>query len=356
MLDDANSGIARAVQFLERAHQTGYAEAVHRLPFPRWRGFTGADDWLTGCVFQRAIICDALLDAQSIGLEIDQRCLDEDVATLMAERATDVRGGWRYIPGVPELPPDTDDLAAVLQVLVRTDTRLAEVCDDAIQLLFDQNAFPDGSCETYIVDWQDEREVTRRMARGIETGLGKGPDPEVVANLLYALWLYNPARYAERIARGVDYLLGQQAADGYWESNNYHGPYYGTFVASRIISLYRPEAPALSRAASFVLAGQAPDSGWGQPDSIPIDTALALLSLSYLAAASVAVPARSVEAGLDFLLAAQQEDGSWPATIFMEWDGNRASVQAGRGKPLLLSYKSRTIATAYCLKALCQTT
>ena len=110
---------------------------------------------------------------------------------------------------------------------------------------------------------------------------GSGPDNEVIANLLYALTLYDRTRFAEIIQRGVAYLEGQQDLDGRWASRWCEGPYYGIYVCLRLLNTGWHSSPAIKSALSFLRKRQLLDGGWGVDGhkSDPLSTALALLGL-----------------------------------------------------------------------------
>lgn len=337
--------IKSAIAALERERKAGYPEATHRMIFPRAAGFSGESDEQAGCVFQRALIAEALLESAAAGFHIDWNGIDEDVEELVALRCTDVAGGWRYFPGLPELPPDADDLAIILRLLVRVGhPHVAALCDPPLRLLLEQER----PLPTWIVDDED---TSLAMRRAIETQWGAGADVEVVANILHAMASYDEPRFRDELKQGLDYVVGQQDPSGTWRSTWYHGELYGTFACARLLAATAPDHYALRRVGSALTSSQRADGGWGSPASTPTDTALAMLSL----ALSAGTASASCDRGVAYLIARQDPDGRWPADPFIKMDTNRVQTLAGTGQPRIVSFKSSTVTTALCLQALCAT-
>jgi len=323
--------------------------------FPWSEGFTGRTELHETTLFQRALICDALLEAQASGIVVEAARLQEHIDSLVDQRAMDIRGGWRYFPTLPEHPADTDTLAQIIQVLSRSKYgRISDLCNKAIELLFKHNSSLDGSFSTWIIDPDSKEAIDKRIIWAVINHFGKGADVEVVANMLFSLWQYNSKTYYHRIEKGVEFLVNQQDPGGYWKSTWYPGPFYGTYVATRIISLFQPSSPTILKSYAYIVSQQHPDKGWGITNVTPQDTALALLALSYINLTPLTVDPIIIQKGTNFLLSTQQKDGSWCANDFIQNDVNRVRVQAGLGNPNILTYRSATITTAICLKALCR--
>ncbi len=352
MVEEIDRAIRRTICWLEDQRADRYPEATHRMYFPRALGFTGSSDLHEGWVFQRALICDAFLQAAASGFEVDWSGVQSDIDALVDARCRKVPGGWKYFPDLPELPPDADDLAAILQVLIRSGAdSTAALSDDPIRLLFEQNSAADGSFSTWIVDRTDRGEITRAMLDAIETHWGDSADVEVVANLLYALTLYDAGRFAAEIERGIEYVSGRQEADGSWRSSWYCGPYNGTCACARAIGAALPQHHTLPKAVRYLETTQRDDGGWGFPESNATDTSLALMTLACLRGSTAVNPA-SCQRALDYLVAHQSPQGTWPASPFIQMDTNRTLTLRGEGQPRIITYGSQTIASALCLKAL----
>jgi squalene cyclase len=238
---------------------------------------------------------------------------------------------------VPELPPDADDLGQVLQVLSRLGgNALAATCEEPLRLVLD-GADADGGFSTWILDPRGRSPADARVRAYLPVMGGWGKHAEVIANLLQGLLLHDPGRYAEPLARGAAYLESVQAADGSWASRWYRGPFYGTYRALAVLTALRPaDAPALARARAFLHGSRHDDGSFGEDGNGPLSTGLAALAL-----ASLGEPAATEDA-IRTLLGLQEADGGWPACpwiVFGTTDGQEV-------------YGSRTITTAFCLKAL----
>jgi hypothetical protein len=328
-----------ALTFLLSQQANGYQEAIHHLHFPRMLDEGVRYETQPSLLSHRAVILDALLDAAEAGLDCPSRVLAAECVAILRSKHRDVRGGWSYIQEAPELPPDADDLGQVLQVLTRFGGHdLASICEEAIRLLLDSSE-EDGSFCTWILDPDGNSFAHERMRSYLSVMGGWGIHPEVVANLLYGLCLYDPTRYRAPLHRSVTYLERVQSANGSWSSKWYTGPFYGTWRAVSVLSRLTPASKTLARARGFLLAGRNPDGGWGEGSSEPLSTALALLSLCL---DGVQPDAAVLLAASTYLSRTQRSDGGWvscPWIFFPTVDG---PVEHG----------SASVTTAFCLKAL----
>lgn len=130
---------------------------------------------------------------------------------------------------------------------------------------------------------------------------------------------------ARAIADGAAYLRRRQGGDGAlpaaWGIHFTYAIFH--FTEGLRAAGASPGDPALARAASWLLAHQRADGGWGEhwttardqryvehPRSQPVMTAWALLALLEIAGPGHAAVAR----GIDWLLEQQREDGGWDAS------------------------------------------
>ncbi len=340
--------------FLLQQWHSGWGEAKHMMYFSKEQGFTASRECLTGDVFQRALLGDVLCDVNEVLNDNNlNQVLKYEAQYLLARRDKTKLGGWRYFPDLPELPPDADDLAQVMQLFLRLGKEewVQNFCEYPLSILLTDNSHPDGSFETWIIPKGGRSEEQERQALYAKIAWGIGADNDVVANLLYALQIYDAHRFASVIDKGAQYLLGQQTPEGFWQSSWYHGPYYGTYVCLRFLENTPYAQTAATKAKQFLCASQLPDGGWGlQQNSDCLNTALALLALNYslLGASPSATVKGSVEQGIEYLAQQQKPDGSWPTASLIRMELGRASGHVQQ----VLSYGSRTITTGFVIKSL----
>ncbi len=330
-----------ATQMLLEQQSEGYREAVHRLLLPRIKPDGVSLETHSALLFQRAIVLDGLLDARVTGHSVPLSVLAAEALTILCAKHPDAPGGWNYIPEVTELPPDGDDLGMVLQVLCRIGgPALASACDEAIRLALAQMG-PDGGIPTWILDFDGRTALGETMRAYVDLTESGGVHPDVVANLLYGLILYDPERYHRELLRAVSYLESSQDEQGAWLSRWYSGPYYGAYRAVSVLSAVAPGSAALERAYCFLERSQCPDGSWGEGRADPLATALAILALVAIGRPDAQF---AIARGVAYLLETQEADGAWPAGAFIAFP-----TSDGAG---IHTYASRTITTTFCLKAL----
>jgi squalene-hopene/tetraprenyl-beta-curcumene cyclase len=316
--DDAAEAVAReALLFLLAQWQHGFAEAAHTLSFPAEQGFRGPEWIHTGDVFARALIADALLDAAALYGDAIAPVIHSECDYLLSRRRGGVAGGWSYFPGLAELPPDADDLAQIMTVLLRSGRAddIRAHCEGPLRVLLEECSHDDGSMETWIIPRHEKGPDEELQARWTAETWGRGADAEVVANVLHMLALYDAPRFAHVIERGAAWLAGLQSADGSWQSRWYEGPFYGTYAAVRVLTGRHDEA--VQRAIAF--------AGRAHPED-PLNAALATL----IAPRRNALPT-----------------ASFPPIPFIRMELGRATGRVHQ----VLRYGSRCITAAFVLKA-----
>lgn len=337
--DPQPDAIQAAFEALQGAQRAGYAEATHYLRFPRL-------DWTyethPACLAQRAVILDALLDARDVGVDVPEEVVAAETATILRSKHRGVRGGWSYVPTVPELPPDADDLGQVLQALVRVGgAELASTADDGIRILLDA-ACDDGGIVTWAVDWHRAQAADVAVRAYLPVMGGWGVHPEVVANFALGLELYDRRRFALPLQRIAYYLESAQEPDGWWPSRWYDGRYYGTYKALAWLAPAGRAPDAVERGRAFLLRAMRSDGSWGVDSADPLATAFGVLGL---AAAARDADGQAIQAGARALSRMQRSDGTWEARPWIAFE-----TVSGREV-----FSSATITTAYALKALCAT-
>ena len=178
-----------------------------------------------------------------------------------------------------------------------------------------------------------------------------GPDNDVIANVLYALVLYDRTRFTEIIQRGINYLEGQQEAKGGWKSTWYCGANYGTYMCLRLLATAAHESAAMQRGLHFLRHAQHADGGWGSNgESDPLNTAFSLLGLAAAHTCGENTEGDRAQARRAFcyLRNCQEADKGWPSCEFIRMKMGRTTGEAER----VLTYGSRTLTTTCVLKAL----
>jgi squalene-hopene/tetraprenyl-beta-curcumene cyclase len=344
--------VQRGLVSLADARENGYSEMVHRMAFPQEAGFRNDDIYCLGSVFQCATVCKTIAMAR-LGHSIDGQALQTDLEYLLSQQDS-TSGGWKYFPTLSELPPDADDVAQVLLAFIETGyPRTAETFARIVELV-ERLADPlNGQVPTWLVDPAATDPESQLYRRAIEQWWGDGAEPEVVANLGFALLRLNPSRFNQWLLRVCDWLAGRQEEEGWWESTWYWGRTYGTWMATRLIAAVSPRDPALARAAKWWISSRSEEGCWDTLAPSSLETAFGLETGIHLAKAGLlSTDRRLLLHSANWLCARQADDGGWDASPFIRMDINRAATQRGTAQPRYRSYSSRTITTAFCIQAL----
>ena len=332
--------LKHALNYILTQRKIDYPEMQHKIIIPQNDVFLSTHPQQTGDLFQRALLNDTLIDAQNFIPNVAE-VIKEETEKIAKDKLTRVRGGWSYFPGLPEMPPDVDCLAQVMQVLVRSKYKdVANLLADPISLLLSDCKYRNCTFETWMIDNKDSSKNTIILKNAIKKAwkLRKGKDNEVQANILYGLFLYDYKNLESIIKSGVSILEKRQAASGYWKSTWYFGSYYGTYVSSRIIKAVKPDSKTLKKAERFILHTQNYDGGWGNLGSDPLNTSIALLTLVLLKTINY----NSINRGISFLFSTQNKKGYWERVEFLKMETAYSTF----------AYRSKTITTQFCIKAL----
>ncbi|MBN1302674.1 MAG: hypothetical protein JW995_15755 [Melioribacteraceae bacterium] len=343
--------ISNALSYLLIERENGYQELIHAMKLPSAEIRIPKDPgiFVQGSIFQRTIVVDTYLDINNeFNNYINHDVIKSDINEIVEMRMKSVKGGWNYFPGYPFLPPDSDDLAQVMQILVKSDYgNISGIIDEHLSLLLEHNKNSDGTFKTWILNPLDFSEPQLKLKSAVENYWGDyyGRDLEVTSNILYALLLYNRSKYENVILKGMRKIKSSQKPDGFWQSVWYWGPYYGTYTSVRLLVESGNNSTCLKSAGNFILSTQNDDGGWGIEGSDPQNTAFAVLTLSYLDKNIMSISSGVIKSALSYLLEKQQQTGSWKKVPFIR-------MRVGEKD---LTYKSESIVTAYVLKAIIKT-
>lgn len=346
--DDVRGALARAFARLDGERAGGYRESWHSMGFAHDQGFTGASEVQHGTVFQRAVLGWLFALAERAGQALPPGAVDENLEALEGLRRTGERGGWSYFPDLPELAPDSDDLAQVIHAVCArpTPARLA-LLEEPVALVLGHHRHASGAVDTWLIDPAAPPARQERYRTWIARAWGRGTDPEVVANFFSALHALDPEGHAEAVRAGAAYVAGCQEEDGSWTSSWYVGPYYGTWTACRLLRAVDPAHPALARARAFLERTRRPDGGWGAAErSTPLQTALGLLALTEAGGPGARALARDA---VRHLLLVQRADGMWSRDPLIRMNLRRSDPAA---RAQWIFHGSGTLTTAFACAAL----
>jgi len=343
-----------ACSFLLEQAEKDFEETRHTMVFPHAAGFTGASEEQSSEAFTRSILARVLLDIGALGgiehplLRVLPDVIEREARQVAAARLCDREGGWSYFPDLPELPPDVDSLAAAALLFARASPQHIHLCARPIELVID-GLRSDGGIGTWIISPNDPHPAHLTMKRGIELYWGDTVDVEVCANFFLALLAVDRRRYEHLARRGAAYILNAQNENGTWDAIWYWGLAYPTALCLELLQSLGERDESTHKAADFFRNSQNSDGGWGWAGqaSVPLETALAATLLSK---AGVGMPKEVRRGTADFLLECQSADGSWEGSPWIKMEVGRAHGTATH----TLSYRSTTLTTAVCLRALLQ--
>lgn len=332
-----NYEVKRGLDFIAKEFSQNYTELQHFMWLGKKEGFENENQLHFSDTFQRAMLNDCLLDiSEKYALENHEFFNNENLYFLTKTNKDEI-GVWSYFSTVKEIAADIDDLGQIMQIFIRTHQKklVSEFCEKAINIAINERVRENGGIETWILPKENLVGVNKKQEEFNTTKWGKGPDVEVVANFLYALHLYDSEKYFPVIMKGINYILGEQKNDGYWESRWYYGNYYGTYVCLRLLNCF-PNDYTIEKqnALKFILKSQNENGSFGAEEFIILSTAFSRLSLKYFPKTETVL-----QKSKNFLSENQQNDGSWRAENFIKPRANEP-------------YKSKTLTTSFVLKSL----
>ena len=336
-----NHSINKAITYLLSQQQNNFIESFHQITFPviNASGYPVFETHKTN-LFQRAIAIEALLQAKSDGFSIAETIIIEEVKNIIQQKHPLVKGGWSYMPQLLDFPPDLDDLGAILQIAAKVSNNdLNIICNDAILFVFNTCVNEDGSIPTWILDNEDDSDATLRINKMIQVIGGGGIHIEVMANFLEGLMAYDKKEvYKQKIYRSAQYIRTLQNTDFSWPSKWYWGQLYGTYKVANVLVKFESEA-YLNNIFSFFLLQQNKNGSWGAYGGNALETSFAVLTLLNAAKEKYAP---QIFPAVHWLINDQLDDGCWLESRFIKMETRNGT----------LSYGSKTISTAFVLKAL----
>ena len=279
-------------------------------------------------VWDTALAAHALMEA---GGADNDAAAERASGWLANEQITDVKGDWARAR--PELAPggwafeyrndyypDTDDTAVVVMAIDRA--RRTGV-DDSVKrgaewIVGMQSS--NGGWGSFDVD--NNKHYLDSIPFADHGALLDPPTSDVTARCVGMLAQLGRSRADPSVARGIEFLIREQEKDGSWYGRWGTNYVYGTWSVLSALNAAGedPSSPYIRRAVRWLEQRQRDDGGWGEdgasywPDrrdeaktSTPSQTAWAVLGLM----AAGEVDGTAVRRGVEYLLNAPREDGSW---------------------------------------------
>lgn len=340
----------KGMKHLLDEYHLGFANTKHVMPFSP-EVFQVKTDFQEGDIFQRALLLDTFIDVNGMFKNQLQEIIDLEANYLIASRRKGGVGGWAYFPELRELPPDADDLAQVMQVLLRSGYRdlASSLFERPLKVLLEDHKNEDNGWESWIIPKENKTEEEELQTIWVNKAWGTGSDIDVVANLLYALQLYDKDRFSEEIARGLKFLHNSHI-DFSWKSTWYYGDYYGTYVSIKAICANNGDQEIIEKSIQFLENSRKSDGGWaieGQ-QSNSLQTALALLGIvagkNYL---GQTIDPSWLEVSLIYLQKKYMDTNGWESSPFIRMPMGRPSGFVHT----ILTYESAAITTNFVVKA-----
>ena len=257
---------------------------------------------------------------------LQARQLLDEPADWQVKRPGLPGGGWAF-QFANSYYPDLDDTAVVVWAMhqARDSARYAESVRRALDWLVGMQS-KDGGFAAFDAD--NTSYYLNAIPFADHGALLDPPTSDVTARVVTVLARIGRPQDQQALQRAIDYLRGQQEADGSWFGRWGTNYIYGTWsVLMAFAQVHAGIAdPAVARAALWLKRKQNPDGGWGESNdtylqgpgvsghfpSTAYQSAWALLGL--LAAGEVRSDA--AHRGAEFLMRTQQADGLWSDPSF----------------------------------------
>jgi squalene-hopene/tetraprenyl-beta-curcumene cyclase len=257
---------------------------------------------------------------------LQARQLLDEPADWQVKRPGLPGGGWAF-QFANSYYPDLDDTAVVVWAMhqARDSTRYSDSVRRALDWLVGMQS-KDGGFAAFDAD--NTSYYLNAIPFADHGALLDPPTSDVTARVVTVLARIGRPQDQQALQRAIDYLRGQQEADGSWFGRWGTNYIYGTWsVLMAFAQVHAGIAdPAVARAAEWLKRRQNPDGGWGESNdtyaqgpgvsghfpSTAYQSAWALLGL--LAAGEVRSDA--AHRGAEFLMRTQQADGLWSDPSF----------------------------------------
>ena len=273
--------------------------------------------------------CDWLIDRQIL-----------DVKGDWIKKAPDLRpGGWAFQYRNDHYP-DVDDTAVVGMAMHRTgDPKYKDSIARAEEWIIGMQS-SNGGWGAFDID--NNKEYLNYVPFADHGALLDPPTEDVSARCLSFLAQLGHDTSHPVVAKGLKYLKDTQEEDGSWFGRWGTNYIYGTWsVLCALNVLGEPhDAPYIRKAIDWLLSRQNADGGWGEDGatyyedrkaeckaSTPSQTSWAVLGL--MAVGEVDNPA--VKRGIEFIMAAKNDEGKWeepwftavgfPRIFYLRYDG-----------------------------------
>lgn len=236
-------------------------------------------------------------------------------------------GGW-FFEYRNAFYPDTDDTSMVLIALARTGHATREACRPAVHralnwLLAMQNS--DGGWAAF--DRNINKQILERVPFADHNAMLDPSCPDISARVLESLSHYGYRVGQAPVDRAIGFILARQEDSGAWFGRWGVNYVYGTWQV--LVGLaavgFDMGVPAVRRGVRWLKEHQNADGGWGESarsyddpstagegPSTPSQTAWAVLGL--LAAGEC--ESAEVKAGVEYLIGAQDSEGTWSEEPF----------------------------------------
>lgn len=340
-----------AMEFVIRQQKKAYPELKHWMVFSHGSGFTGKEQLQGGDVFQRSFILNLLYDIKEMGHYLEESLFKEEIDYICKSRTRFYEYGWNYFPDLPELAPDIDTLSEIIKLGLNTssfDDNSSEVIRKTIGNVLSWNTLEDGAFETWILDKNDNSPNTIKSLEAAVNLWGTDPDPEVVANFIYALICTGDSAHKAVIESGMRWLLEKQNEEGFWECTWYTGSFYGMYICSRLFKQSGYFGEASKNALEFLLKNQHENGALGDEIPNPQDTALGLCALiNFGEVLSCSDIKDRVKKAVCYIASQVNEFGYWNSVDFIQMDTGRVS-----GETQMVYYRSAIMTSVICIYAI----